>query len=284
MARRLADNIFLLTTIGGAFIAWLIAFIGACIFRRGVSGGAWWIIVYELLLIVGITTVLVTNTYAHYRLMILTFLAASIAMLTLQLDYALPTFKFGYGYRGGAGTYAAGYIILIIIEFLWVIVFGSEPESYVGRLAPAHYGNSVGIVHHQQQQQQQQQPYEMTGDKTILADSAAAAAGGAHFGSVNSYPTNTTNNHVSSPPLAHPAATASVPPNNGSEAAQPTMEYKEKVQALHAYQANPDDPNELSFAKGETLDIVDRNGNWWQARKADGTVGIIPSNYFGSSA
>ncbi len=47
---------------------------------------------------------------------ILTFLAASIAMLTLQLDYALPTFKFGYGYRGGAGTYAAGYIILIIIE------------------------------------------------------------------------------------------------------------------------------------------------------------------------
>lgn len=44
-------------------------------------------------------------------------------------------------------------------------------------------------------------------------------------------------------------------------------------------QANPDDPNELSFAKGETLEIVDRNGNWWQAKKSDGSVGIIPSNY-----
>lgn len=30
------------------------------------------------------------------------------------------------------------------------------------------------------------------------------------------------------------------------------------------------------------LDIVDRNGNWWQARKPDGTVGIIPSNYVSS--
>lgn len=145
----------------------------------------------------------------------------------------------------------------------------------------------------------------MTGDKTILADSAAP------YGSVNSYPTTTTtNNHVvsaTSPPLTHPAATASVEPNNagGSETVQPNIEYKEKIQALHACkyqvvqyyniyinciyiyiyiiflldQANPDDPNELSFAKGESLEIVDRNGNWWQAKKSDGSVGIIPSNY-----
>jgi hypothetical protein len=46
----------------------------------------------------------------------LTFLAASIAMLTAQLDFALPIAKFSSAYRGGAGAYAAGYIILIIIE------------------------------------------------------------------------------------------------------------------------------------------------------------------------
>lgn len=284
MARRIADNIFLLTTIAGASIAWLIAFIGACIFRRGVSGGAWWIVVYELLLIMGISATLITSTYAHYRMMILTFLAASIAMLTAQLDFSLPVAKFSSAYRGGAGAYAAGYIILIIIEFLWVIVFGSEPESYIGRLAPAYNGNSVGIIHgNSVQHQQTAQQYELTGDKTILADSTAP------YGSVNSYPTTTTtNNHVVSvtSPLTHPAATASVEPNNvgSSETVQPKIEYKEKVQALHAYQANPDDPNELSFAKGETLEIVDRNGNWWQAKKSDGSVGIIPSNYFGLSA
>jgi SHO1 osmosensor len=37
--------------------------------------------------------------------------------------------------------------------------------------------------------------------------------------------------------------------------------------------ASPDDPNEISFAKGELLDIIDKNGKWWQARKEDGTLG-----------
>jgi hypothetical protein len=37
--------------------------------------------------------------------------------------------------------------------------------------------------------------------------------------------------------------------------------------------ASADDPNELSFQKGELMDIVDNSGKWWQAKKADGTTG-----------
>jgi hypothetical protein len=37
--------------------------------------------------------------------------------------------------------------------------------------------------------------------------------------------------------------------------------------------ANPDDPNEISFSKGEILDIIKISGKWWQARKVDGTSG-----------
>jgi hypothetical protein len=125
---------------------------------------------------------------------------------------------------------------------LWVIVFGSEPESYVGKFAPSCYGNSVGIVGQthqtnnnlqaQQQQQQHQQQYEMTGDKTILPDSTTAP--------YSNSPNNTYQQYNTSPiPVNNNTVNRSMtntPVEPISEMPQPNnvVEYREKVQALHA--------------------------------------------------
>jgi len=36
--------------------------------------------------------------------------------------------------------------------------------------------------------------------------------------------------------------------------------------------------NELSFAKGDSLNILEQNGEWWKAEK-NGIIGLVPSNY-----
>ena len=48
--------------------------------------------------------------------------------------------------------------------------------------------------------------------------------------------------------------------------------------------ASKDDPNELSFSKGELLYIHEKRGSWWQAKKANGMIGMIPSNYVSTIA
>ncbi|KAF8157812.1 hypothetical protein B0H34DRAFT_797265 [Crassisporium funariophilum] len=52
-----------------------------------------------------------------------------------------------------------------------------------------------------------------------------------------------------------------------------------RAEALFDYRASDDDANELSFKKGEILEVIDKTGKWWEARLRDGRKGIAPSNY-----
>lgn len=63
-------------------------------------------------------------------------------------------------------------------------------------------------------------------------------------------------------------------------AKQPEKSFICGVISLYSFTSG--NPEELQFQKGDLLDIVDQpsdDPDWWEARKADGTTGLVPRNY-----
>lgn len=253
-----------------ALIGWFITFIASCIYQS--LYGAWWIVIYELLLLGGIFFVLATDSLPEYRLVILTFLAVSISLLTSFIG------TFVNSSASSAQAIAAGAIFMIIVQFLWVLIFGSDESSAVNRSMHGLQMPSRPTANHDFK------------NGSIPLGSSVGFAGSHHQGSFVSpldyqQPTaqpmmmQTTTPMINSPQVPH-MTTPPMQQSPSSPVQNTATDVIESVTALHAYQANPEDATELSFSKGEVLDVLDKKGNWWQARKKDGTVGIIPSNYF----
>ncbi|KAJ2934347.1 hypothetical protein H1R20_g2781, partial [Candolleomyces eurysporus] len=309
----LTHYLFLFTSILSV-IAWFIAFISQAYVtaKIGNVGTLWFAIFLQLALILGVLYTLATDSIAMNRFQISVFGAVALVFAVGGVNAGI------YAPAGSLNAMAAGWLILSIVDLLWVLYFTSEEDSLT-----LHIFNSLGTGGltgpGRRRRTRSQSVMNMQGNgytgsyggggigshdpyDTKLAGGMGYGGGSPAIRNQNSFPSmndgnrslggntgagsvhNVTttgsvggnDNGPSSPLMAGPGVGAGTSIQESSIAPD-TYAYKAK--ALYAYSANPDDSNEISFAKGEILDVLDKQGKWWQARKADGTIGIAPSNY-----
>jgi len=326
----LTHYLFLFTSIL-AIAAWWIAFIAQAVVtsKSGDVGVLWFAIFLEAFLIVGVLYTLASDSLSMHRFQISVFGAVAIVFAVQGVQAGI------FSGNPALDAMSAGWLMLSIVNILWVLYFTSEEDSLMfhifnlmgtGGLTPpsrrrrttraqsvhnmasnngyaTNYMSGGGIGSHDV-------PYDgkMGGPMAGAIRSQHSFGGSAEGGAPRSLGAGTgggsmgnlpiggstgggdSNLGPSSPLMGSGAAgvgaglSGSGSPPVGRETMsdttpQQTESFSYKAKALYAYTASPDDPNEISFTKGEILDIVDKQGKWWQAKKSDGMIGIAPSNY-----
>jgi hypothetical protein len=92
--------------------AWLILFVGACVAQ--LVGVSWWIIIFQLVFVVGVIVILALGKMRRFQSMINVFLAIGTVYLTYLCQGLLNIID----HNTGARAAAAGAVILIIVEVI----------------------------------------------------------------------------------------------------------------------------------------------------------------------
>jgi SHO1 osmosensor len=278
---RIIGDPFALATISIAILAWIIAFVGSIISAtRGPDvrfpNYSWWTLVFMFFCIIGVTVTVATATERTYHVAIVGFLGAGLVMTTSSVNSLV------YSPVAALEAAAAGYILLSMIAIVWIFYYGSQPQSgpraFVDSYAlhKEHPGSrssrpiSNGYANRPATQVNSQAP-QMYTSAQLNGFETSSPVSGYPGGPVGAQGRN------SFTPQFGAMNNTATPTNELQQ--EPTIEYPYEAKAIYSYEANADDANEISFQKGETLQVSDVSGRWWQARKANGETGIAPSNY-----
>jgi len=239
-----------------------------------------------------------TDTIGAYRLALMPFYVIGIVYATSSAGDTLQ------GTQTTNVMLSVGLLVVAVTFFMWIIVAGvdrflagtglsagggggfsvskrqvgamySIPQMSTRSVSSQQAITSVSVTATPQIAAIGQAPSSAAAERPSSAGAAIGAAGAA--GSANR-PTTSESQASDGKPKAADASGATTITGIHVDVA-PDVVYEYKAQAMYSYTASVDDPNELSFAKGEVMEIVDNQGKWWQARKADGSIGIVPSNY-----
>ncbi|KAJ1667159.1 Transmembrane osmosensor [Coemansia sp. RSA 1813] len=254
--KRLFSNPIFIGTLVLMFGGLIVSLVCGILKSVYVAATTWFIVAYLLLLALALVLAIVTGSLNQYRLALLTMIGVGLSSNIGHIGYYINARS------GPLQAMSAGLIFVEIMLFFWVLVLGSGPGTYLASLCGMDgEGKSSAAAHGMQ-----------LGDmsmKNINYRSTMAGAPGAPGGTTAVANNSTITDYYTSD-LSHSIMSSKQP-----ELAATVY----KARALYAYDSNPDDPNEVSFAKDEVMFVIDDSGKWWQVKRDDGTVGIAPSNY-----
>eukprot|EP00842_Homolaphlyctis_polyrhiza_P001628 jgi/Hompol1/2466/HPOL_000085-RA len=273
---------------------WVLSFIGIVVVAAAVGGRdfksnrvhwfyTWFYLTVYLVMIVSI----LTRTLMKARLFHLTFLAVSVASLISNIDAWLLVAQSGSVLSNGAAIRTTGltFVIcsmLVLIGYLsidWDKGLQSRP-SQSRKAAPATTSQTS-----YQLSSLERQNKSTTSKEAPVLTLPTYSSNSSQQGSFPRAATpalSTPAAAVTTSPLSSPSpvVTAAAAPSTPVVAAAPETK---KAKALYTYEANPEDPTEVSFTKGEILTVLETKGKWWKVSKSlaggASVEGIAPSNY-----
>ncbi|KAI6088529.1 hypothetical protein F4821DRAFT_90890 [Hypoxylon rubiginosum] len=270
---------FALATVSIAALAWVIAFISSIIAqvqappKDGFPPYSWFAIVFMLPLIIGISVVVASDCIQTYHVALVGYLACGLVATTSSVNALV------YNSSGAREAAAAGFILLSMVNIVWIFYFGSAPSAM-----PRAYLDSFALAKESTTNRQTMnggyggRPETSTSVQPPQMYTSAQLSGFENPSPVGGFNGNMARNSGTAPAFPTAINKAPSPAQNESEIAAPT-EYPYRAKAIYSYEANPEDANEISFSKHEILEVSDVSGRWWQARKETGETGIAPSNY-----
>lgn len=243
---------------------------------------SWVSFFFDLALVIFIVSTINEKSTHHYHTVICNFLILALVLIIQELDAVI--YGLGTGSDLGNGLSCAGDFLLAISFFIWVILIGSDKNSWVHSKFKSMNMDSVvraaTLPMSPRKSNDTMKSYDKKANRVDqlrveIPDSSANDSRYVTLAAKTPIVTPNTNTMFSSSVNQTPVTT--LPLHSTSSFASP--ENPVRVITLYNYTANPADPNEMSFEKGEFLQVIDNKGKWWTAQKKDGTMGITPSNY-----
>ncbi|KAF2758335.1 high osmolarity signaling protein sho1 [Pseudovirgaria hyperparasitica] len=280
---RIIGDPFSLATVSIAMLAWLIALVSSIIgaIQADYPNYQWWAVVYQFFCISGVFFVEATDTAFTYHVAIVGSLGAALVMTTASVNSLV------YNPNGAIEAAAAGFILLSMVNIVWMLYYGSQPgaahKAYVDSFSLHKAGQSRAS-------RSASQAFGTRPDTSITNPppqmyTSAQLNGFETSSPVSGFPGGAPGQDRSSQARFGPTTTnpmQNMSPTDGTNdnnEAGGNVEYPYRAKAIYSYEANPDDVNEISFQKHDILEVSDVSGRWWQAKKPNGETGIAPSNY-----